>query len=1189
MNEVQKSDTAMREEAILGFWRENGIFKKSLEKKSPKGDFVFYDGPPFATGLPHSGSLLSSVIKDVIPRYKTMRGYHVERRWGWDCHGLPIESLIEKRLNLKSKKDIETIGIDVFNKAARDSVLEFEHEWEKYVDRVGRWVDFKNSYKTMDNSYIESVWWALKRLHKKGLLYEGRKVLMYCTHCETPLAKAEIAMDNTYKDVTEEAVTAKFKVKHAERNGLPWNTYLLAWTTTPWTLPGNVALAVGEKIKYILVEEGDEHFILAKERYQGSGKVTKEFPGSDLISLEYEPLFDVPALRSSASYKIYLADFVNTADGTGIVHTAVMYGEDDFVLGQKEKLPMVQLLDASGKYNEQAPADLRGKFIKDAERDIKHDLADKKLLYEKKNHTHSYPHCYRCGTPLIYNAVSSWFINIQKVKAKMLSENEKVNWVPEHLKHGRFKNIVESAPDWTISRNRFWASPLPIWKEKGGTRLMVIGGIEDLKAKVKKSGNRYFVMRHGESDNNIKSILNSDDSIEVHLTERGCAQAKKAAQSLRIRPDVILASPLKRTQETAEILRETLGMPKSSVLTDARLNEINYGLLNNKPRVEYTEQFSHLRERYSKNLPGVETGKEIRKRVGEFLKEMEEKYKGKNILIISHNTPTFFLNVIARGETIEQAVERIDPQEKRDMLFPNAEIAEIPFATLPYNTDFELDLHRPYTDRLILVDAQGREYERIPEVIDCWVESSAMPFAGKSDTRADVPMDSFVKQIPYPGDFIAEYIAQTRTWFYYMHAMSTLLFGKLAFRNVVSTGTILAADGSKISKSKGNYTDPLILLDRYGADAFRFHLLNSVVMRSEDLRFRDEDVRDAHNRVVGILWNSFKFFELYKNEYDGKTNARKSPHVLDAWALARLDETILEVTRALDAYDTPHACRGLSAFIEDYSTWYVRRSRERVKTSQVSSANMMGDKQFALATQREILLTISKLIAPIMPFLADSIYRGVANPAEPDAQPGRAGFRGGAETSVHLETWPKTREYGLISRLLGKDPLVILKAMAAVRGTVSRALEARSSAGIRVRQPLSRLSVSSKDFFALFKRDELIGIIADEVNVKEVIISESISAGEVSLDTNLTDELREEGFVREFIRAVQSARRGGGLNPHDVMKLIVSAPDAREVIERNAGIIKQATTVGEISFGNVEGELQEISGYKISISLQATS
>ncbi|MDO8481841.1 MAG: class I tRNA ligase family protein [bacterium] len=1166
MNEAQKSDTAKREEEILAFWRQNEIFKKSLEKKSPKGDFVFYDGPPFATGLPHTGSLLSSVIKDVIPRYKTMRGYHVGRRWGWDCHGLPIESLIEKRLNLKSKKDIETIGIDVFNEAARASVLEFEHEWEKYVDRVGRWVDFKNSYKTMDNSYIESVWWALKRLHERGLLYEGRKVLMYCTHCETPLAKAEIAMDNTYKDITEEAVTVKFKIKNTERHGLPWNTYLLAWTTTPWTLPGNVALAVGKTINYLVVEENDEHLILAKERYQGSGKIIKELLGGDLVSLEYEPLFDVPELLSETSYRVYSADFVSTEEGTGIVHTAVMYGEDDFVLGQKEKLPMVQLLDASGKYNDKAPSFVQGKFIKDAERDIKHDLANRKLLYEKKNHTHSYPHCYRCGTPLIYNAVSSWFINIQKVKAKMLSENEKVNWVPEHLKDGRFKNIVESAPDWTISRNRFWASPLPIWKERGGSRVMVIGSLQELRARVKKSGNRYFVMRHGESDNNTKSLLNSDDSIEIHLTERGRAQTKKAALSLNPKPDIIAVSPLKRTQETAEIVRETLGMAKSSVFVDERLNEINYGPLNNKPRVVYTEKFSHLGERYTKNLPGVETGKEIRRRVGEFLNEMEKTYSGKRILIVSHNTPTFFMNIIGRGETIEQAVERIDPHEKRDMLFPNAEIEALPFTPLPYNSDFELDLHRPYTDRLTLVDVEGREYERTPEVVDCWVESSAMPFAQNADRRANVPMEKFVRHIPYPGDFIAEYIAQTRTWFYYMHAMSVLLFGRLAFRNVVSTGTILAADGSKMSKSKGNYTDPLILLDRYGADALRFHLLGSVVMQAEDLRFRDEDVRDAHNRTVGILWNSFKFFELYKNEYDGKTSARKSLHVLDRWVLARLDQSILEVTKALDAFDTPHACRSISTFVEDYSTWYVRRSRERVKVNDDPSTPLGAGKQFALATQRETLLAISKLIAPIMPFLAESIYRGVANPAEPNARPGGSGFRGGKLESVHLEAWPSASGNGLISRLFGDSSHAKLQTMSMVRNIVSRALEARSSAGIRVRQPLSQLSVSHSDFSGLSDSDALIAIISDEVNVKKVLISKNVSAGEVLLDTNLTTELREEGLIREVKRLLQGARREEKLEPNDIARsaTISVALEEVEIIEKYQKELEATARIKEI-------------------------
>src|SRR3989344_4832924 len=434
MTDEQKSEAAKREEEVLAFWREDKTFEKSLAKDAPKGEFVFYDGPPFATGLPHTGSLLASVIKDVIPRYKTMRGYRVPRVWGWDCHGLPIENLVEKKLGLKNKKEIENIGIATFNEEARASVLEFADEWEKYVERVGRWVDFKESYKTMDNSYIEAVWEALKRLHEKGLMYEGRKVLMYCPHCETPLAKAEIAQDNTYKDVTEEAVTVKFKVKNPEKHNLPADTHLLAWTTTPWTLPGNVALAVGKDIEYGVFKSGGEHYVCAKNHQPPkTTDISVVLTGEKLVGLEYEPLFDVPALKSEKSYRVYAADFVTTSEGTGIVHTAVMYGEDDFALGQREGLPMVQMLNPNGTYNNESPEFLRGQYIKKAEKDIKEDLEKRGLLFEKKNHRHSYPHCYRCGTMLIYNAVASWFINIQKVKDRLLSENESINWVPAHL------------------------------------------------------------------------------------------------------------------------------------------------------------------------------------------------------------------------------------------------------------------------------------------------------------------------------------------------------------------------------------------------------------------------------------------------------------------------------------------------------------------------------------------------------------------------------------------------------------------------------------------------------------------------------------------------------------------------------------------------------------------------------------
>ncbi len=414
----EKSKTAQREEEILKFWKENKIFEKSLEKPAPNGDFVFYDGPPFATGLPHYGSLLSSVIKDVIPRYKTMRGFKVRRRWGWDTHGLPIESLVEKKLELKTKKDIEKIGVAKFNQEARKMVLEYASDWQKYIERIGRWVEFKNAYKTMDNSYIESVWWAIAEMNKKGFLYEGRKVLMYCPHCETPLAKAEIAMDNSYKDVTEEAVTVKFKIKNPEKIGLSGDVYLLAWTTTPWTLPGNVALTIGNDITYIKFHRVGEkgHFVVARDRANdvGVGGITDlstEFKGKDLIGLEYEPLFDIPKIKeSNKAYRVYAGDFVNTEDGTGIVHTAVMYGEDDFNLGMKEGLPMVDMLDSGGKYNLNAPEFLRGIYIKKAEGEIKKYLEEKNLLFDKKKQhpllpallSLCYPPYIQCSVFLVY-------------------------------------------------------------------------------------------------------------------------------------------------------------------------------------------------------------------------------------------------------------------------------------------------------------------------------------------------------------------------------------------------------------------------------------------------------------------------------------------------------------------------------------------------------------------------------------------------------------------------------------------------------------------------------------------------------------------------------------------------------------------------------------------------------------------
>jgi isoleucyl-tRNA synthetase len=1132
MSEKGKSETALREEEILAFWKDQRVFERSVEKRAPKGDFIFYDGPPFATGLPHHGSLLSSIIKDVVPRYKTMRGYRVPRRWGWDCHGLPIESLVEKNLGLKTKKDILEVGIEKFNETARSLVLQYVDEWRTYIDRVGRWVDYDNSYKTMDNTYIETVWWTLEQLNKKKMLYEGRKVLMYCTHCETPLAKAEIAQDNTYKDVTEESVTVKFKLRNPQKHGLPENTYVLAWTTTPWTLPGNVGLAVGPDIRYVYIEKNGAYVVMAHDRLSTlapDASVLGEFPGRQLVGAEYEPLFSVPAITNhkGKKYLVLPADFVTTTEGTGIVHTAVMYGEDDFALGQKEGLPMVQLLNANGTYNDLVPEFIRGEYLKKGERMIKEDLENKNLLFAREMHTHSYPHCYRCGTPLIYNAVGSWFINIQKIKQKMLKENERINWVPAHLKQGRFRHIMENAPDWTISRNRFWASPLPIWKEKGGKELIVVGSVEDLLKKTKRSGNSYFVMRHGEAMHNIDHLWDSAGRPDNHLTERGRQMVRDSAEALKKHTDIdmIIVSPIVRTRETAKIVQEVFGLHDAAVMVDERLKEMQVGVFDGHSIVSFHAQYPRLAELFDTAPEGGETYTNIRKRTGDLLFEVERRYAGKKVLFVTHESTGWMLDTVAKRWSLDEC--RADANDK--LYLRSSEWKPVDFVPYPHNANYELDLHRPYIDAITLVDDRGRTYERIPEVIDCWVESGAMPLASNH-----YPFENKEKFNPtrmlglwpkgYPADFIAEYIAQTRTWFYYMHAVGVGVFGKLAFRNVVSTGTILAGDGSKMSKSKGNYTDPLVVMDQFGADALRLYLMGSVVMSGEDFNFKDEDVREAHNRVIGILWNCYKFFDLYKHEWDGKTEAKSSTHILDQWVLSLLGKTRDTMTAAFDAYDMPTAVKALRLFIDDYSTWYVRRSRDRVKGDDAR------DKQYALATQREVLTMVAQLCAPIMPYIAEAVYRGI----------------GGAKDSVHLSAWPEA--------MTVKEEL--LKDMEQVRAVASAGLQEREKAGIKIRQPLNMLTVRS-----LPQNLALYALIGEEVNVKQVVEDTSLSSL-VVLDTVLTDELKEEGVVRGLVRRVQEWRKEQGLTITDrpAYTLAVNAEELsvaqkyRDTIMKEAGL-----------------------------------
>jgi isoleucyl-tRNA synthetase len=1131
-DEGGKSEAAKREEAILAFWEREKIFEKSLNKESPKGEYVFYDGPPFATGLPHSGSLLSSVSKDLIPRYKTMRGYRVRRRWGWDTHGLPIENLVEKKLGLKNKKEIVALGIETFNETARSMVLEYVRDWKRYVERVGRWVDFDNSYKTMDTTFIESVWWGLKRIHEQGRLYEGKKVLMYCPHCETPLAKAEIAMDSTYKDVIDEAATVPFRLKDPSKLGLSGDVYLLAWTTTPWTLPGNVALAVGKDTEYVRIETAGQErsYIVARERAEHvapGARLCLSDPGrrgSDLVGLEYEPLYAIEKVKAHAGKKwqVLAGDFVTTGEGTGIVHIAPSYGEDDFALGMAEGLPVIQLLGPNGTYTGEAPEFLRGEYLRKANQKILDDLASRGLLFAHAPHKHSYPHCYRCDTPLIYNAVSSWFIDIQSVKARMLAENQKINWVPRHLKDGRFRHNVETAPDWTISRNRFWASPLPIWKNAEG-EVVVIGSLEELKRYAKKSGNMYVLMRHGESLSNIEEVTSTTlaTAAKHPLTETGRAQAVAAAGELKAEGgiDLIVTSPFLRTFETATIVAEALGLPKEALVVDERLVEAGAGVCDGMLMTAYWDHIGKDADRFVAAPEGGETRAQVRRRVGGFLYDLERRYQGKRILVVSHEDSLIALALAASGKTKECW------REFGPMAFATPRTLD--FTPLPHNRDYELDYHLPYIDRIELEDGQGRPLTRVPEVVDCWVESGSMPFA-----EYHYPFENkgaFERRSP--GDFVSEYIGQTRAWFYYMHAMGVELFDRLAFKNVITTGNVLAADGAKVSKSKGNYTDPFLLFDTYGADAFRYYLMSSVVMQAEDLSFRDEEVKDVHARVVNIVRNTAAFFALYKDE--SPAARRGTRNVLDRWILARLDEVIITATDALDRYDVPHATRQLKDFIDDFSTWYVRRSRSRVKGEG-------EDRNDALATMRCVLGEFAKVIAPTMPFIAEEIYQIVREENDPE--------------SVHLCAWPQG-EVGAAERVMswlglsrgnarGSRTFGLLKEMARVRALASEALQARQKAGIRVRQPLAQLTVPDT------LSDDLAQILADEINVKKIIRGPALL-----LDTNLTPDLIKEGDEREMASAVAQARKAEKCLPQDKVETRLN-PTGRYVAALSTGEVR---------------------------------
>ncbi len=937
-----KSGTRRRaieyEKDLVEQWKKNKTFEKSIEQRSKDNTYVFYDGPPFITGVPHHGTLLSSIVKDAVPRYQTMKGKRVERVWGWDTHGLPAEVFTEKKLGIKDRRDIGTkISLEEYITTARDNMVQTGNLWEQYIDRIGRWVDFKGAYKTMDKDYMESIWWAFKTLHEKGKIYEGERVLMYCTRDATPLSKAEVTMDaGAYQDVTDPSVYVKFPLhlhnaKEEGGHAGPPDTYLLAWTTTPWTLLANTAVAVNPKLDYVEIVYMGESLILAKdlvekvmtdEKHQPlEYEVVRTFKGKTLVGKSYEPLFED---RGENAHKVWAADYVEAEAGTGIVHLAPAYGEEDFVLAQEKNIPIVHVIDENGFYSE---GEWKGENVWEINKTIAKTLHERGVVWKIDYIRHSYPHCHRCGTKLMYRAHPSWFFDVQGQKQLMLEQNtETINWYPEHLKHGRFEKNIQAAPDWNLSRDRFWATAMPVWEgvDKDGKKQQIIVG-----------------------------------------------------------------------------------------------------------------SYAELKE-----LSGVELD----------------------------------------------------------------------------------DYHRPWIDD-VEFDKDGVHYKRIDKVLDGWFESGSMPFA-----QFHYPFENKEKfEQNFPGDFIVEYIGQVRAWFYYLHVVNIGLFDKAPFKNVITTGNLMGNDGYKLSKSRGNYTDPNEVMDKYSADAERFLLLGSPVMNAEDYSLQDKDVRDV-SRKLGMIWNMYDFFTMYAEvdgwEYDG---ALAHPEVftnpLDEWIVSRVHQLGQEIEKHMDAYDIPSAVKPILPFVDDASNWYVRRSRRRFWKSGSDS-----DKNDAYQTLHYVLVYLSKVIAPFTPFLAEELYQKLT----------------GGE-SVHLVDWP---ESGHINELLVRD-------MASLREYVNEGLSLRAKAQIKVRQPLAHVMVPELP-------EQYVEVLKEELNVKEVLWLKPLisdTSERVTLDMKITPALKREGIMRELIRHIQSARKAADFNVDDRILFNVETSDAdiRQALEEHIEIIQQET------------------------------
>ncbi len=1117
-----------RELTILKFWQDNNIFQKSLDKNPTEEQggksFRYYDGPPYATGLPHIGNMLPTAIKDAFPRYKTMQGFHVPRTWGWDCHGLPIESHVEKKLGFKGKKDIEEFGVDKFNEVARSSVFEFRENWKEIIPRLGRWVDMEHDYRTLDATFMESGVWAFKQLWDKGLVYDGYKVMPWCPHCGTVLSNYEVT--EGYKDIADLSGYVRFPVVGQEK------TSFVAWTTTPWTLPGNVALAVGKDIDYVYVEikteTATEIIIVSKnslEKLQtlnaGKGEVytvLKEVKGSDLVGLSYVPPFayytnDATVEKKEHAWKVYAGSFVTDTDGTGIVHIAPAFGDDDMKLAQAYNLPVIKHVLPTGVF---APSvtDFSGqaKPIEDTQKadvEVIKYLAPRGLLFAKEKYTHAYPHCWRCKTPLLNYATTSWFIKTTALKDRMIEENKKINWYPEEIGTKRLNAWLENVRDWAVSRSRFWGTPLPVWKGETTGKTICVGSLDEIRDKTRR--NTYTVMRHGGATHLTEGVMSSHiEYAERHgLTEEGKKEVMSSAEQMiaeKAIPTVIYHSPLRRTRETAEIVRDVIKEKTGKdipLVVESQIHEEDFGDLDGHVCAEHDAYRTTPYEYIYKQFPHGESYADMRMRMGKWLYAIDAEKKDEHILVITHEGCIYAAEDIATGMSLENIVAthagitQVRPGQYR----------KLNFAYIPHNGNFEADFHRPYIDEVVFT-IDGETYTRLPEVLDVWYDAGSMPFASVHypfNTSVDVPRT-------ITADFVAEGLDQTRGWFYHMLIMSTALFDKKPFDNVMVNGLLLAEDGRKMSKSLKNFPDMMPIVAKFGADTLRYFLLSSPIVHADEVAFSEKALTEIQNKLFNKLINVMSFLDMYGKKDIGQHVEYHKVHgdsILDTWIGVKMNTLIIEMTEYMDAYQIDKALRPLLQFVEELSTWYLRRSRDRFKHDE--------DAVIVTRTLLDILATVARLMAPATPFMAEEIHQYVKNF---DTESGRL-----YAESVHLENWPKAT-----STLSSEESAEAIERMQKTRDVVEHVLALRNKANIKVRQPLQSLSLPG-DVFAQVH----VHILQDELNIKEIIVS---TDEHMSLNTTVTEELRIEGLARDVIREIQSKRKDLNLVPTDTISVV---------------------------------------------------